>query len=185
MSVATEIVRTRSRRKGLLFAVGIVAFFAAYTWLLDYQEAGVKAHLAELRMSNPDLYLSQIRTVVTFEQYLADYRTLKDYQNFRGAVPEFLLGRWALFPEAKRVSDFYFADNCTNSVAFEDGLVKTVGELISSNAAQYRLDGTTVTLKTQLAGEFAVNLVSYGVRLHHIELTMPGYDGPRYGYLCK
>jgi len=185
MNPAVATVRSGSRRKAAVFAVGIAVFFAAYTWLLDYQEAHVKAHLAELRTTDPDRYLSQIQTVVTFEQYLAEYGALKGYDQFRNAVPPFLLGRWALFPEPKRVSDSYVANECSNSISFQDGLVKISGEVVLSRLAKYRLDGTMVLLQLQPAADIAIRIVSYGNRLHHLELDLPGFDGPRYGYLCK
>lgn len=185
MNVAPGIVRGRRARTGMLMAAGLVAFFAVYTWFLGYQEARVKEIFAGLRTSNPDLYLTELSKVVGFDRYLREYRSLKGYDRFRSDVPPFLLGRWALFPEAKRVSDFYFADNCINSIIFEDGFVKTSGEVTAIHAVDYRLDGNTVTLQLHDGANVPVTLVSYGVRLHHVELTLPGFPGTRYGYLCK
>lgn len=186
MSAASVgFVWSRRRRKGLTLILGLVLFFAAYAWLLDYQEAQVRQRLEELRASDPDRYLAQIRTVVTFDRYIAEYRKLKGYDKFRPEVPPFLLGRWALFPKAKRVSDVYIADDCTNSVAFENGMIVTIGEVGSKHGAEYRLDGSAVTLLLSDVHDVPVWLISYGERLHHIELTLPGYDGKRFGYLCK
>jgi len=88
-------------------------------------------------------------------------------------------------PEAKRVGDSYFADTCLNSIAFEDGFVKLAGKAEGLLSVDYRLDGGAVTLRLADFGEVAAHLVSYGVRLHHIELRLPGYEGLSYGYLCK
>lgn len=173
------------RRGGLLFAAGLIAFFAAYAWFLGYQEQRVRASFAELRNSNPELYLNEIGKVVGFERYLAEFRVLKGYQVHREDVPSFLLGRWALFPDPKRVSDVYFAETCIDSIAFEDRLVRISRETTTLHEARYRLQGSTVSVRIADFGEMPVELVSYGVRLHHIELTPPGASGRRYGYLCK
>jgi len=175
----------RRSRKGVLLAIGLVVFFAGYTWFLDYQEAQVRQRLGELRGSNPDRYLNQIRTVVPFDKYLAEYSKLKGYAEYRESVPPFLLGRWALFPEAKRVGDSYLADECIDTIAFEDARVKMSGAVASTHAAKYRLDGSDVIVQLQDGTDVAVRLVSYGERLHHVELDPPGYDGRRFGYLCK
>jgi len=180
-----EIVKRRQVRAGIWLSVALLVFFAAYSWFLSYQEARARAYLAELRDRQPDVYLSELSRVAGFDRYLEEFRVLKGYDGFRPDVPSFLFGRWALFPEAKRVGDSYFADTCLNSIAFEDGFVKLAGQAEGLLSVDYRLDGGAVTLRLADFGEVAAHLVSYGVRLHHIELRLPGYEGLSYGYLCK
>jgi hypothetical protein len=185
MSAEARFLGRRRGLKELVFAIGLAAFFAAYTSFLDYQENQVRLRMEELRSGDPDTYLSQVRTIIPFDRYIEEYRMVKGYGELRAVVPSFLLGRWALFADAKRVSDSYLADDCTDSIAFEDGRAKAAGEVAWIKEARYRLDGSTVIVELQNIGEIPVRLVSYGERLHHIEFDLPGYDGRRYGYLCK
>lgn len=175
----------RPGRGTLMLAGGLIVFFAAYGWFLDYQENRVKTYFSDLRNSDPELYLNEVSKVVGFERYLEQYRAIKGYDIYRGDVPSFLLGRWALFDQPKRVSDAYFADTCVDSIAFEDGLIKISNGRIRRRAASYELNNDTVLVKLDNKSVMKVKLVSYGVRLHHIELTPPGAHRLRYGYLCK
>lgn len=179
-------VLVNGRNRGwLLLAAGVIAFFVAYAGFLGYQEQRVKASFAELRNSDPELYLNEISKVIGFQRYLEEYRIIKAYEIYREDVPSFLLGRWALFDAPKRVSDVYFAERCIDSIAFEDRLVRITRQTTSFHDAQYQLSGQTVMVRLDGQTEMPVKLVSYGVRLHHIELTPPGASGTRYGYLCK
>lgn len=181
----TELKLARRQR---LTALGIgiaILAFAAYTVFLTYADRAAKTHYAELRGTEPDLYLSEIRKALGYSRFLEEYRTLKGYDRNQAIVPPFLLGRWALFDAPKRVSDLYYPGTCLNSIEIEDGRIRVLGDKSSEHAATYRMDGDTVTATLADAEPMAIRLVAYGAHLHHIELQPPGYGQTAYGYLCK
>jgi hypothetical protein len=169
----------------MILSAVILVVFAAYLVFLTYAERQAEAHHAALRATAPDRYLEETRQALGYDHFLQEFRELKGYDAWHETVPSFLLGRWALFDEAKRVSDLYFPASCLDAVAIEDGRIKLLGENAASHAAEYRLDGNTVTARLADGRELPIRLVAYGVRLHHIELTPPGYEKAVYGYLCK
>lgn len=180
------LLRLPRRRKWTAFGIAVtVLAFAAYVVFLSYANRSAKAHYAQLRDTHPDLYLSEIRKALGFDHFLSEFRTMKGYDKVRETVPPFLLGRWALFAEPKRVSDLYYPATCLNSIEIEDGKVRMLGAHAATRPATYRLDGDVVTAALGDGEAMKIRLVAYGAHLHHIELQPPGYGRTEYGYLCK
>ncbi len=184
MPAALETVARRWPRARIAGTLVAVVCIAAYASFLGYEEQRVRAHFAELRATDPERYLAEFRRVAGFTPFLAEFRDLEGYDRFRSEVPAFLLGRWALFTEPKRVGDLYAADICTEAVSLETGVMRVSGPHPGTYPARYRLDGDRAVLRVG-DREVPVRLVSYGLFLHHIELVPPGYDRIRYGYLCR
>lgn len=184
MPAAVDTVARRGPRGRIAGALIAVVCITAYASFLDYEEQRVRAYFATLRANDPERYLAEFRRVAGFAAFLAEFRDVEGYGRFRPEVPAFLLGRWALFAEPKRVGDLYAADICTEAISLETGVMRVSGPRPGTYPVRYRLDGDRAVLQIK-GGEVPVRLVSYGLFLHHIELVPPGYDSLRYGYLCR
>jgi len=175
--------RTKGETVGIIL-LGVL-MLAGYIWFLNHQEARAEKYFQALRRSAPDTYLNEIRQVSGFEFYLTEYAALKGFDKYRSLVPDFMIGRWSLVDAPKRVSDSYEAVACPTSLLFENGRVTFPSDQPRSQPAQFRLDRKFLDVKQTDGTVIAVRLVSSGVHLHHIELTLSGGDAVVYGYTCK
>jgi hypothetical protein len=169
----------------LVGALVILVLALGYIYFLKIEDANVVADLTTMRQNDPVQYLEDVRHRKGFDAYLAQFSSTYGYGDFRQDVPAFLLGRWALFSQPQRVGYQYIAEECYNYLAIEDGVLKAKGKFQASYPARYRISGTTVVADIGDGRTIPISLVSYGMDLHHIVVTLPGQTKPLYGYLCK
>jgi len=180
----------RKRLIAMVIAVSVL-FVGGYVMLLNHEERVMESYYQELRKSNPELYLSKIMQARGFKTFLKEYLVLHDYAHPTTIPPSFLVGRWALFDEAKRVSDSFVPDTCVSGLEVEDGHIKLFGvpgadaNIETDFGATYTMAGDRVT--AHLGGDrtATIDVIGYGSRLHHIELHLPGNKPVRYGYMCR
>lgn len=180
--------RKRSARKiatNLLVGCFVLLLGFGYIYFLKVEDANAVADLSQLRQSDPVRYLENVRHQEGFRTYLAKVGQNYGYERFQRDVPPFLLGRWALFDAPQRVGNEYIAEDCGDYVAIEDGAIKVRGGMKADYPATYRISQSTVEADVGAGKTLPIKLVSYGMDLHHIVVTLPGQDSPRYGYLCK
>ena len=167
--------------------IGIIALsailLAGYVWFLDRQEARAAQYFQDLRSTAPDQYLNEVRQVSGFDFFLSEYADLKGYGTDQSAAPDFMLGRWSLSFQKKRVSDTYRAAECVDVLLIENGRVTYPGQTEPTKAT-YRLADNHLFIGHG-SGTALVTLIGSGIHLHHIELVQPGSDGPAYGYPCR
>ena len=179
--------RVAVRKISVNFLVGLALLLSAlgYVYFLRVEDADAVGNLTELRHSDPVHYLENIRHQKGFHAYVAEYTKTNGYEHLNREVPTFLLGRWALFDQPKRVGDQFIAEDCSNALVIEDGMVKTAGAKAAAYPARYRIDGDTVEAHLGGRNIMSISLVSYDMDLHHIVVTLPGQTKPSYGYICK
>jgi hypothetical protein len=184
--MATLDVSLPTPRKRLLLItiIAVLAFSVGYIMLLNHEEHVMENYYQKLRNTNVTLYLSKIMQTRGFRSFLKEYLAVRDYSHPVAEAPVFLVGRWALFDEAKRVSDDFIPSNCFSGVMIEDGRLKFFGNDVDSHAARYTMNGSTATAHLQGARDVNIDVVGYGNYLHHIVVRTPGSDHPRYGYMC-
>lgn len=171
----------------MLAALSILG--CGYIFLLNHEESVMEEHYAELKTTDPILYLSEIRQAQGFRVFLSEYLDINDYSAPVPSAPPFLVGRWGLFKAEKRVGDDYIPDSCLTSLEIEDGRLRLLGEHERVVPATYSMTGDTAT--AHLTGEpaAAIRVVAYGSHVHHLEvqgLAVNGASRDRtwYGYLC-
>lgn len=167
----------------IVFSIFIMA--VGYVYFLHVENREIAVAEAERRQNDPVGYLSEIRLSQGFYHYLAAFRRVYGYDRFQQAVPPFLLGRWSLYAAPQRVTDEYVPPTCADSIAIEDGRIKTYGKHARNWSVTYRIVKSTVEARTAGGTMLPIRLVSYDVNLHHIEVTLPGDHKPLYGYLCR
>lgn len=172
------------RTKGLLVALALLVAAGGYVWLLKYKNQAVAEHFDQLERNDLRAYLSHVRMTRGFGTFVAEYAKLRHFEGWKDDAPSFLVGRWALFDEPKRVSENYFPDVCLNAVEIEDGRFKHMLKHTEIHKARYRIENDHVVVRLADGRTVPVMLASYGTALHHIVVTLPG-DHKRYGYLCK
>ncbi len=168
--------------------VGALVFLAlalGYIYFLKLEDESAVADLTNMRQNDPVQYLEDVRHRKGFDAYLAQFSSNYGYDHLTHDVPAFLLGRWALFSQPQRVGYQYIAEECFNYLAIEDGEIRAKGKFQADYPARYRISGSTVVADIGHGRTIPISLVSYGMDLHHIVVTLPGQDKPLYGYLCK
>lgn len=175
------------RRTRLVMTVAIVSLvlLAAYVMFLNHEERVMGEYYRNLRKTNVELYLSKIMQARGFRKFLEEYVATHDYTRPIEAAPSFLVGRWALFDKAKRVSDDFVPDACISGLEIEDGQMKLFGDKDARYAAYYTMVGNTVTAHLNGAETASIDVIGYGSHLHHIEVKLPGAETPKYGYMCR
>jgi hypothetical protein len=163
----------------------LLALALGYIYFLKFEDESAVVDLTKMRQNDPVQYLEDVRHRKGFDAYLAQFSSSYGYGDFRQDVPAFLLGRWSLFKHPQRVGYQYIAEECFNYIAIEDGAIKVRGNFQASYPARYRISGRTVEADIGKGQILPISLVSYGMDLHHIVVTLPGQKNPRYGYLCK
>ena len=176
---------TRRNRLILITIPFITVLLIAYVALLNQEERATAEHYAELRNSDVQQYLVRVKQLQGFKAYLREYLEVYDYTKPNEVAPGFVVGRWALYDEEKRVSESFLPEVCNPSIQVEDGHIKVSEKPDLSGPTNYTISGQT--LKAHLAGgaTIAVDMISFGVHLHHIEVKLPGSDKVRYGYMCR
>ena len=169
----------------LIAGILILLATTGYIYFLKFKDQETVSNLSELRQQNPTRYLQEVRIHEGFDAYVKEYSDYNGYSLFKRTVPDFLLGRWALFDQRQRVGYHYIADDCSTFLGIEDDEIKAVGTVQANYPARYRIEGTTVEVDIGGGVIVPIYLVSYGMDLHHIRVTLPGHDKPYYGYLCK
>ncbi len=175
--------RNSPRRIWILVIAAVL--LGGYLLLLNHEEQVMEDYYDTLRRENVELYLMKVRQAHGFRTFLKEYLTIHDYGTPKVEVPPFMVGRWALFAEEKRVSDAFLPESCLNSLEIEDGQVKRLGETTTRYPAAYTMSGSTLTAHLDTDETMAIKAVGYGSHLHHIEVTLPGENAPRYGYMCR
>ena len=164
--------------------VSVIVLLAAYVMLLNHEESLIEKQYRELRTTNSELYLSKIMQARGFRTFLKEYLKIHDYSRPVAEVPDFLVGRWAMFEKEQRVSDYFVPDSCHKALEIEDGELKILGDHNAAYPALYSMDGTIVTAHLTGAKDARIQVIGYGSHLHHIKIYLPGLDQPRYGYIC-
>ena len=175
----------RRTRLATTVAVVTAALLAGYILFLNHEEKQMSQYYAELRKSDLDRYLAKIMQARGFRTFLDEYAATHDYSDPIEEVPRFLIGRWALFAKAKRVSDDFVPDACVNGLEIEDGQLKLFGEGGMSYAAAFTMKGKQVTAHLVGAEPATIDVIGYGSHLHHIEVMLPGHKDVQYGYMCR
>lgn len=177
---------TRRSRLTAIAAAVLAVLLAGYIMLLNHEERVMDKYYQDLRTQNLDLYLAKIMQARGFRRFLDEYVATHDYSNPIEEVPPFLIGRWALFDKAKRVSDAFVPDACVQGLEIEDGQLKLFGDGGMTYAAAFTMEGKQVT--AHLAGTdkpATIDVIGYGSHLHHIEVNLPDGKGLQYGYQCR
>lgn len=172
-------------RAYLIVALITIALGIAYVFLLRFEDREAVTDLALIQQKDPVHYLESVRQHKGFAAYLEAVTEKYGFDTYQNNVPNFLIGRWALFDQPKRVGYQFVAEDCSNFVAIEDGEIKVVGNSPAQYAAKYRISGSAVEALLADGKVVPIELVSFGMDLHHIVLTLPGRTAPQYGYLCK
>ena len=177
--------RTRSFRINAWVAVGLLAAFAAYVLALTQIQHTTERTYAELRKTDPDLYLANIRQAQGFRSYLRQFIEIKGYQTPQTEAPPFLIGRWALHDKPLRVDDAYVPPMCLDDIVIQDGNIRTGRPRRESFSVRYQIQGANVMAVREKAAPIVIAPVGYGTHVNHIEVRLPDSDETRYGYLCK
>jgi hypothetical protein len=180
--------RRRNVRKlsiNVIVGLALLVLGLGYIYFLKFEDASAVADLTTLRQNDPMKYLEDVRHRKGFDAYLAQFSNSYGYDHFTRDVPPFLLGRWALFDQPQRVGYQYIAENCINFLAIEDGEIRAKGKFQADYPARYRIAQSTVEADIGDGRIVPISLVSYGMDLHHIVVTLPDRPKPLYGYLCK
>lgn len=177
--------RTRSFRINAWAAIGLLVAFTAYVLALTQIQHTTELTYAELRQSDPDLYLAKIRQAQGFRSYLRQFSELKNYQTPQTEAPPFLIGRWALHDQPLRVDDAYVPPLCLDDIVIQDGNIRLGRPKRASYAVRYQIQGNNVLAVREKSAPIVIVPVGYGTHVNHIEVRLPGTDYPRYGYVCK
>jgi hypothetical protein len=175
-----------SRRFRFNAGIGLasLALFAAYVFALTQIQHSTEKTYAELRASDPDLYLSKIRQAEGFRVYLRQFNELKGYGTPKLEAPPFVIGRWVLYDEPMRVDDAYVPPVCLDDVVIQDGLIRTGRPKPADYKVHYVIEGPMVLAQRDNGPPISIVPIGYGVHVNHIVIMLPGAK-PRYGYLCK
>lgn len=184
--VSLNIAR-RSRRFRFNAGLGVASLllFGAYVLALTQLQRSTEKTYVELRSSDPDRYLSEIRQAEGFRVYLEKFRELKDYKTPQRLAPPFLIGRWALHDKPLRVDDSYVPPSCLDNVVIQDGQIRTGRPEEATYDVRYVMGGKRVLAMREGLTPIVIVPVGYAAHLNHIEITLPDDERPRYGYLCK
>lgn len=177
--------RSRSFRINAWVAIGLLAAFGAYVLALTQIERTTELTYAELRKTDPDLYLAKIRQAQGFRTYLREFTALKGYRTPQTEAPPFLIGRWALHDKPLRVDDAYVPPLCLNDIVIQDGNIRTGHPKRASYAVRYQIQGANVMAVREKEAPIVIMPVGYQAHVNHIEVRLPDSDETRYGYLCK
>jgi hypothetical protein len=184
--VSFRIARASRRfRINAWVGLGLLAAFAAYVLALTQMQHTTERTYAELRTTDPDLYLAKIRQAEGFRVYLSQFTALKGYQTPQTIAPPFLIGRWVLYDEPMRVDDAYVPPICLDDIVIQDGNIRTGRPKQASYSVRYQIQGTNVVAVRENAPPIVIVPVGYGTHVNHIEVKMPGGEKTRYGYQCK
>lgn len=184
--VSLRLARNSRRlRINTWVAIGLLAAFGAYVLALTQMQHTTERTYAELRNSDPDLYLATIRRTEGFRVYLREFTALKGYQTPQVEAPPFLIGRWALHNQPMRVDDAYVPPVCLDDVVIQDGNIRTGRPKSASYLVRYQVKDAKVLALRDSAPPIVITPVGYGVHVNHIEITLPGSQKIRYGYVCK
>ncbi|GHG95707.1 hypothetical protein [Pseudodonghicola xiamenensis] len=172
-----------SRGELLVYGVSLVAI-AIYFAVLHDLNGRAESYFKDLRVSNPELYLTQIRESRSFPVYLDEYRTMRGYDSFKPAAPSFLVGRWTMQPEPLRLNPGTTPADCAHPITFDYGILLMLESSSEAFRVSYSIEGQKVLVKEAGLNTFPVDLVSYGARLDHLEFTPPGATEKVYAYEC-
>ena len=158
---------------------------AGYVYFLRVVDQKVAVSEARRRAENPVQYLNDVRQGQGFHRFLAEFRQIYGYDRLQSTVPPFLLGRWSLADAPKRVSDEYVPEPCGDSVAIEDGRIKTFGKAPIDMPVSYGIEGSTVQARTangalipiRLAVSLGVLLVAWLAFLTTLSFSRKGFEG--------
>jgi hypothetical protein len=175
-----------SRRFRFNAGVGLasLALFAVYVFALTQVQHSTEKTYAELRASDPDLYLSKIRQAEGFRVYLRQFTELKAYDTPKLQAPPFVIGRWVLYDQPMRADDAYVPPVCLDDVVIQDGLIRVGRPKPADYTVRYVIEGPMVMAQRELGAPISIVPIGYGVHVNHIVIRLPGAK-PRYGYLCK
>ncbi|MGO4915540.1 hypothetical protein [Pseudogemmobacter sp. W21_MBD1_M6] len=185
MPVRAERRRLHLRRDTIKILLAASVFGAVYFLFLSLQNDRAQSYFEDLRRTNPDLYLDNLRKSDGFAEYVDTFRLLEGYYTDKIAAPPFLVGRWTMKPAPQRIaSGTVFAD-CKDPIVFEQGLVEFARDGIKTqHQVTYRIIGQKVFLNGEDINHLAVTMVSYGAAIDHLELVPPGRDQTHYAYPC-
>lgn len=176
---------SRSFRINAWVAVGLLAAFVAYILALTQIQHTTQRTYAELRKTDPDLYLAKIRQAEGFRVYLRQFTELKGYDTPQAEAPPFLIGRWVLYDQPMRVDDAYVPPICLDDVVIQDGNVRTGRPKRASYPVRYQIQGANVLAVREDAAPIVIVPVGYGTHVNHLEVRLPDSEDTRYGYQCK
>ena len=163
--------------------VAILGYFGG----LHVLDGRAETYFQDLRGTDPDLYLAQLRDSRSFSAYLDEYRAMRGYDAYKPAAPSFLVGRWTMRPEPLRLTPGTPPGQCTDAVTFDYGVLLMSGGSDGVVPVQYRIEDQTVEVdvESEALDGFTIDLVSYGARLDHVEFQPPGRTETVYAYNCS
>ncbi|MDK3017970.1 hypothetical protein [Pseudodonghicola flavimaris] len=171
------------RGEVLVFGVSLAAI-GLYFAVLHDMDGRAADYFKDLRDSDPELYLTQLRESRSFQAYLDEYRTMQGYDSFKPAAPSFLVGRWTLQSEPLRLNPGTAPTHCSDPVTFDYGILLMLESGGEALRVSYSIEGQQVMVKEAGIGTFPIDLISYGARLDHLEFTPPGSTEKAYAYEC-
>jgi hypothetical protein len=177
--------RTRplSRREwtsAITIAVAIVSYFI----VLEVLDRRAATYFNEVRATDPDLYLDQLRAGQGFDAFLPEYASLKGFDTSVAKTPAFLMGRWSMRDAPLRLNPGERPRFCTDPIVFDYGIViidDATGEPIHVG---YRITGGMVEVSTATGQSFEIDPVSYGSTIDYLKFVPPNRTAPVYAYLC-
>ncbi len=184
MSTTRRWHRYRPSRVELFSYGAILGAIAVYFAALHYLDGRAERYFETLREEDPGLYLTQLRENRSFDAYLAEYRIMQGYDDFRPAAPDFLVGRWTMREDQIRLTPGMVPGECSDPVTFDYGILLMLDGSNVALRVNYQIEGQTVLLDSPGIDVFPVDLVSYGARLDHIEFQPPGRSERVYAYNC-
>jgi len=172
-----------SARRVLAACAVVLLVAVGYLGLLAYEEHQAAERLAELRVSDPAAYLDKIRGRESFADYMQDYAELRGYEAWQSAVPAFIAGRWALYPEKQHAGSRFEPADCNPALLFEDGAIHLLGPTGRRIDVRYRIVGNSVQLRVGAGDIRTIEVNGLERRIRSLSLDVPGL-GRRYAYRC-
>lgn len=176
--------RFRPNRMELLSIGGALIAIPLYLAVLYVLDGRAETYFENLRDEDTELYLTQLRESRGFSAYVDEYRDILGYDTVKEAAPSFLVGRWTMRPEPLRLTPGTPPGHCIDPITFDYGIVLMAQGGAGAFEAGYRIEGQKVQIESPGDRSFAVDLVSYGARLDHLEFQPPGRDEPVFAYNC-
>ena len=174
----------RPNRIEVLSIGGALIAIPLYLAVLHNLDGRAETYFSNLRETDAELYLTQLRESRGFAAYVDEYREIRGYDEVRTAAPSFLVGRWTMRPEPLRLTPGTPPGRCVDPITFDYGIVLLAQGAEGAFDAGYRIEGQSVRIESPDQRNFSVDLVSYGARLDHLEFHLPGREDAVFAYSC-
>ncbi len=187
MAPHIRIQKPKMRRNTVILLLVALSAGIFYAWYLHHENARGARYMETLRETEPEHYLTNLRKLRGFGEYVLEYRRFASFETYRPAAPEFVIGRWSLHRVTAETTATGNQGDCTDPITFEYGRL-ALGDESLALKAEYRLDAQTLNsqfmrVRTK-TGQMSVRLVSYGAAIDHLELIPPYRTALYYAYPC-